>query len=140
MTKLLSWRPLLLCAVLCLLARLAIAGPQPRRVEARWNFTEGLLQKRLEIWVNCNHGTDLFSCSNKDFEKHVTPSADSFVFKSTDSVAIVAIFEVGTGEPDIKYAITGTNLDDKDLDALKKLFGATATAAKAESKDIRRDV
>jgi hypothetical protein len=118
---------LLTCAVFCLLAGFADAAPAPRRVEVRWDFTKALQQKRLEIWVNCTHDKDLFTCAEKDFKPIVTPSAESFVFRATDVVTIVAIFATdGEGEPDIRYAITGTNLDDKDLDALKKLFGAAA--------------
>lgn len=106
----------------------AAAGDN-RSVEIRWDFTADSAQKHLEIWINCIHTTDMLSCSNKDVTKLSTPSAESFELKASDKVTMVGIFEKDPkNSVDIKATVTGKSLDDKDLDALKKLFGASAAA------------
>ncbi len=105
-----------------------------RAVEIRWDFTATTTAGHLEVWVNCSHESDVFTCSNQDVRKYVTPSAGTFELKSSDTVTLIAIFEVGSeAKPDIKFTVTGTNLDDKDLDKLKELFGAAASSDKGKT-------
>jgi len=104
-----------------------VEAARPRAVEIRWDFRFDS-PGQLEIWVDCARQAtdDVYVCP--DANKIKAPASYSVRLKRTDVVTLVVIW-ARTGEtPDdpgfATYAITGTNLDDKDLDALKKLFVA----------------
>lgn len=53
--------------------------------------------------------------------------AYNFVFREKDRVVIRFSFTAPpTAKPDVVYAVSGTNIDTRDLEALKKLIGGTA--------------
>jgi hypothetical protein len=117
----------LVCAAIAVGANMAEAA-QHRAVEIRWDFRLNP-PGQLEVWVDCARkpNDDIYDCA--DANKIKAPASYSFRLQRTDTVTLVVISEK-TGDPGFAtYAITGTNLDEKDLDALKKLFGAEASAA-----------
>jgi hypothetical protein len=124
-----------------------VAAASARSVEIRWDFREDS-PGQLEVWVGCIHPNgDMEHCEGVEqqrsktpqpnpkgeptWERYRAPESYHFRLKRTDKVTLVLISAPGpdTGEPE--YAITGTNLDEKDLEQLKKLFLASAETAKA---------
>jgi hypothetical protein len=54
-------------------------------------------------------------------------AAYNFVFREKDRVVISFTFKApDTSKPDVSYAVSGTNVDTRDLEALKKLIAGTA--------------
>ena len=118
----------IVCAsAICLITDVAEAAPE-RSVEIRWDF-RATSPGQLEIWVDCARapGTEIYSCD--DNKKTKAPESYNFRLRRSDRVTLIVISKK-TDDPGFpSYAVTGTNLDEKDLDALKKLFGAEAEAA-----------
>jgi hypothetical protein len=143
------------CVLILLACGSRWAAASARNVEIRWDFRKDS-PGQLEVWVNCVHpGGDMEACAGT-VEPHPAPNQPSqlptgqatwdrvqapdsyhFGLKRTDKVTLVLIDAASpdTGEAD--YAITGTNLDEKDIDQLKKLFLASAAAAKAAGEKGR---
>jgi hypothetical protein len=118
----------IVCAsAMCFMTSLAEAAPD-RSVEIRWDFRM-TSPDQLEIWVDCARppGADVYTCD--DNKKIKAPESYNFRLRRSDRVTVIVI-SAKTDDPGFpSYAVTGTNLDEKDLDALKKLFGAEAAAA-----------
>ena len=117
-----------IAAFTLLLPAPGVAKPA-RSVEMTWNMTSADDQ-RLTIVVTTTDTT----------QKPVTitgTAAHSFVLRPEDRVVIVLKWQGETTTGDIGYAVTGTNLDLKDLENLKKLLtGATPAAAKDTGKSV----
>lgn len=122
-----------LAGIILATAAVAEAAGDARAVEIRWDFGKTPPNK-LQVWVDCKRaaGENIYACSK---EKQVkAPGAYGFRLRRSDQITLVVISKKADPPGFATYAITGTNLDDKDLDALKKLFGADA-AAKAAASD-----
>ena len=118
----------LLCALsLCHAAR-AAATAHHRTVEVRWDFRQGS-PDQLEVWIDCERpaGADVLTCD--DAKKIKSPDSYNMVFQPSDRIVFILISAPADDEQgDIAFAVNGTDLNQKDLEALKKLFGATAAA------------
>lgn len=108
------------------------AARRHRSVEIRWDFRIDP-PAQLEVWVNCEHSTanDLYTCTNAGATKVAAPASYTFRIEPSDQVALVVISAKTDDPGSATYAITGTDLSEKDLDALKKMFGAEATGKAA---------
>jgi hypothetical protein len=134
----------------------AFAAAKGRRVEVRYDATQPS-HAALEIWVDCDHPksdnafADLTACEwnipegpNKDkleIEKRrktqlTGADAASFVFSDKDKVTFVLLYKRDDGSKrrgEIAASITGTGVSDKDLEALKKIVGASEEKKGGES-------
>ncbi len=101
----------------------SIARSKARSVHIVWDLTAGD-DKRLSIEVTPANGTP---------EAPVTgPQAYTFVLEPDDRVVLVFKWTgPATTKGEIAYAVTGTNVDTKDLEALKKLITGAARAPEA---------
>lgn len=113
----------------------AVAAP-PRNIQVRWDFrrTAG---EELQIWVDCQHtSTDHSECTDAG---HVIASLDAYSFelKRSDRVTLVAVAGADDDPGFVEYAVTGTNLDEKDLDQLKKLLTGAASGASAAKNAVQ---
>jgi hypothetical protein len=134
----------------------AHAAGKGRRVEVRYDTTQPS-HAGLEIWIDCVHPksadtfADLTGCEwnvpdgpNKDKlekerrQKTQLAGADAagFVFSDKDKVTFVLLYKRDDGKKrrgEIVHSITGTGVSDKDLEALKKIVGATEEKKANES-------
>lgn len=97
----------------------------PREVYINWDLSTTDDSKRLVIGV----------------KEGALPQAEisgaaayGFRLRAEDHVVIVLRWKGDKSKGDISYAVTGTNYDAKDLDALKKLVTGAAPAAKDPGK------
>ena len=104
-----------------------------RRVELRWDFRADP-PNQLEVWVDCVRaaGETIFSCPDKNRIK--APDAYHFVVKASDQVTLVVVSARDADPGAATYTITGTNMNDKDLAALRTLFGAAGGGASGTTK------
>ena len=123
-------------SVVCLLFGLVGVVPaseaaEPRQVEIRYDFTATTLL--LEVWVDCDRssGQNMDTCDDK--KKRVGPQAYGFELKASDIVILVMKWRSDDGQANIEYAVTGEDVNNRDLEELKKLFTA-ATEKKSGDK------
>jgi hypothetical protein len=117
-------------AIYCAFAPLAL-GANSRTVQIRWDFTKDS-PTELEIWENCSPTDPISTCTGSK-----TPAPQSYIYEllPNDRVVLVLTHASADGEGEIEAAVTGTNLDDKDLEALKKVINAGAPAAESKKAE-----
>ncbi len=109
-----------------------VLAAKQRNVEIRWDFYAEP-PKQLEVWVDCIRKADqVFSICDDEMKKTKAPASYAFQLKSNDVVTLVLTYDKTDGTDDVTAAVTGTKLDDKDLEALKKIFGATPPTPEQE--------
>ena len=113
------------CLMLAAGSTASAAAKPPRSVEIRYDMTM-IGAPALEVWVDCQRSdNDLDKCEAADgrkTKKNIGPEAYNFELRASDRVVFIVWWKSDANAPtaraEITYAVTGTNLDDKDLVAL----------------------
>ena len=133
------------CLMLAAGSTASAAGKPPRSVEIRYDMTK-IGAPALEVWLDCQRtDNDLRKCGAADDprSKKTGPEAYNFELRTSDRVVFIMSWKRDEKAPnaraEITYAVTGTNLDDKDLAALKKFVGAGADTGRSVNVAVQPD-
>ena len=124
------------CLMLAAGSTASAAAKPPRSVEIRYDMNK-IGAPALEVWVDCKRSDDqLNECGGGT--KKTGPEAYNFELCTSDRVVfMVSWTKADRVRAEITYAVTGTNLDDKDLAALRKRVSAgadTSTTAEVNAR------
>jgi hypothetical protein len=106
----------------------ALSGEPPRRIQVRHDLAEPDAARALEVWVNCD-GDDASASGCRII---AGTAAFGFELKASDRV-VLRMQWIGGADTrgEIAHAVTGANLHEKDLDALRRLVGGAAVSKDA---------